>query len=281
MIADWLQAAKQRLNGTLAEDSSLSAQVLLGHMLGRPRAWLLAHPETVLDDDQQSHLQTALDRLTAGTPLPYLTGHQAFYGLDFEVTPDVLIPRPETELLVDQAVSWLRRYPARQRVTDVGTGSGCIAISLAVQRPDVVVTAVDRSWAALQVARRNASRYNLGARVHLFQSNLLTAAAGPFDLVCANLPYIPVATLAGLDVARQEPLLALDGGPDGLQLIEALLADAPRWIAPGGALLLEIEAGQGHSAAERAAHYLPQAAIQVISDLAGLPRLLSVQMPLE
>jgi len=109
MIADWLQAAKQRLNGTLADDSSLSAQVLLGHMLGRPRAWLLAHPETVLDDDQQSHLQTALDRLTAGTPLPYLTGHQAFYGLDLEVTPDVLIPRPETELLVDQAVSWLSR----------------------------------------------------------------------------------------------------------------------------------------------------------------------------
>jgi release factor glutamine methyltransferase len=278
-ISEWLYAAKHHLSGCLTEDSTLSAQVLLAEELGRPRAWLLAHPDTLLDDDQQINLQIALNRLAAGTPLPYLTGKQAFYGLDFFITPDVLIPRPETELLVEQALVWLNSHPGRRRAADVGTGSGCIAISLAAHQPDVSVIAVDRSWAALQVTRQNAARYALSERVHLLQSNLLSAASGPFDLVCANLPYIPTTTLNNLAVANQEPLLALDGGTDGLQFIAALLADAPRWIAAAGALLLEIEAGQGDSAARLAAQHLPQAAVNVVADLAGLPRLLFIQLP--
>lgn len=275
-ITDWLHTAQQLLAPRLAEEAGISAQVLLAHHLGKSRAWLLAHPDTRLDDAQLSNLQPALDMLSQGVPLPYLTGQQEFFGLSFRVTPDVLIPRPETELLVEQALAWLNANLGR-RAADVGTGSGAIAVSLAVHEPKVRLTAVDRSWAALQVARENAAAHRVLERVHLLQGHLLSAAAGPFDVVCANLPYIPTQTLNALPVSRHEPRLALDGGADGLRPIEALLADAHRWMAPGGALLLEIEASQGESAPRLAARYFPGARIQCIHDLAGLPRLVSIQ----
>jgi release factor glutamine methyltransferase len=278
IVTDWLQTARRRLEEADHEDAGLSAQVLLSSVLDRPRAWLLAHPEAPIDPLVGSDLQTMLARLVDGTPLPYLTGRQEFYGLDFEVSPDVLIPRPETELLVEQALAWLDGHPGRNRAADVGTGSGCIAITLAALHRTVQVTAVDRSWAALQVTRRNAARHNVEARLHLLRGDLLSAAAGPFDLVCANLPYIPTAVLPGLAVTRHEPHLALDGGTDGLQLIAALLADAPRWMAPGGILLLEIEAGQGESGPNLARHLLPQARVRLVHDLAHQPRLVSIQL---
>jgi release factor glutamine methyltransferase len=244
--------------------------------LGRPRAWLLAHPETLLDAEQQALLKTATAQLAGGVPLPYLTGMQEFYGLEFAVSPAVLIPRPETELLVEQALAWLAAHPNRRRAADIGTGSGCIAVTLAHQCRGLEVLAVDISWAALQVARRNITHHAVQAQVHLLRGNLLSAASGPFDLLCANLPYIPTGTLATLEVTRHEPGLALDGGPDGLQLIAALLSDAPRWMAPGGLLLLEIEAGHGERGPALAQRLLPGARVELLRDLAGLPRLLSI-----
>ncbi|RME87431.1 MAG: peptide chain release factor N(5)-glutamine methyltransferase, partial [Anaerolineae bacterium] len=239
-----LAALTARLNPH-SETPALDAQVLLAHVTGKPRAWVLAHPDVPLTPEQERALKAALSRIERGEPLPYVLGHWEFYGLDFLVTPDVLIPRPETELLVEHAIEWLTAHPERRLAADVGTGSGCIAIALAVHVPDLSVIATDISAAALEVARRNARRLDVGERIRFICCDLLPEPSEPLDLLCANLPYIPSATLRDLDVYRREPTLALDGGPDGLDLIRRLLTIAPRYLSPGGLILLEIEASQG------------------------------------
>lgn len=281
---DWLRFARQYMEELPAnrrmppDEASLATQVLLAHALDKPRAWVLAHPEAVLKPQQQRRLTRLLGELAQGTPLPYLTGRQEFFGLSFEVSSTVLIPRPETELLVELALEWLRQNPARRRTADAGTGSGCIAVSLAQAVPDLHILAVDWSWEALQIARRNAERYVASGQVTFLQGDLLSAAGGPLDLVCANLPYIPSDTLATLPVAKHEPRLALDGGPDGLQYVRALLADAPRWMAPGGLLLLEMQIDQGEAITEIARQHLPGSRVTIHPDLAGLPRLVEIQI---
>lgn len=280
-LRDWLQSASRRLLMRAPEmrthqEAAIESQALVGHVISRPRAWILAHPEYPLAAEQVENLEALLARLAEGTPLPYLTGHQEFFGLEFEVSPAVLIPRPETELMVEIALDWLKANPNRRCAADVGTGSGCIAISLAKHAPPLRVTAVDRSWDALQVTRRNLQKHRCQSNIHLLNGDLLTAMSGPLDLVCANLPYIPHATLESLDVARHEPVQALDGGPDGLRFIKALLEDAPRWLAHGGLMLLEIESSQGESAARLAQSQLHTARVEVKPDLAGLDRLVMV-----
>lgn len=272
----WLAQARQRL-AAVSETPLQEAQMLLGHVLDRPRASLLARPETSLTAAQAKQLDDLLCRRVAGEPLPYLLGHWEFYGLDFQVTPDVLIPRPETELLVEHALEWLRQYPTRRRVADVGTGSGCIATAVALHVPDARLLAVDRSMSALRVAHRNLQRHALLERVTLAQMDLLSAAAGPLDLICANLPYIPSSVLDGLDVGRFEPRSALDGGADGLDLVRRLLESALRLTAPGGLLLLEVEAGHGQTAPALARALLPRVGVDLLPDLAGRPRLLRIQ----
>ncbi len=284
---DWLRFARQFMEKVPAhpdrqpgdqpgEDAALATQVLLAHALEKPRAWVLAHPETILTPRQQRLLTRLLGDLALGTPLPYLTGRQEFFGLTFEVSPAVLIPRPETELLVDRALEWLGRHPERRRAADVGTGSGCIAVSLSRGVSDLRILAVDRSWDALRIARRNAALHEVTDQITFLHGNLLSAAAGPFDLICANLPYIPSRTLSTLPVAEFEPQLALDGGPDGLDAIRALLVDAPRWLAPGGLLLLEMQYDQGEAVTALAQAHVPGAQIAVHSDLGGLPRLVEI-----
>ena len=260
-----------------ALEAGLEAQLLLSTVLEKPRAWLIAHAETEINAQQQMRLDRLLEQLLAGIPLPYLLGHWEFYGLAFAVSPAVLIPRPETELLVERAIAWLRDHPGPRAAADVGTGSGCIAISIASQCSQVQIIATDISWGALQVARQNARRHGVSQRMHLVQGNLLSAAAGTFDLVCANLPYIPRAALAELSVARHEPRLALDGGPDGLAPIQTLLADAHRWLAPGGLLLLEMQFDQGEAIQQIAQRFLINPRITIHPDLAGLPRLVEIE----
>lgn len=262
-----------------SDTAALDAQTLLAHLTGHNRAWVLAHPEAHLDASQTARLHQALQRLAQGEPLPYVLGQWECFGRTFEVTPAVLIPRPETELLIEAALDWLRAHPGPRRVADVGTGSGCIAVSLAAEAEAVRVVATDRSAAALEVARRNARRHGVAPRLRWVQADLLAPFTGPWDLVCANLPYIPTAQLAHLPVARFEPRLALDGGPDGLHLIRRLLGQARRQMAAPGALFLEIGADQGPQAARLAAEAFPQAQVEVRRDLAGHPRLLCVFLP--
>lgn len=272
---DWLIEARKRLE-PLSPDAWLEAQLLLAHALQKNRTWVLTHPEIALEAGQQEQLDGLLARRLDGVPLPYLLGHWEFFGLDFAVSPDVLIPRPETELLVEQALAWLKNHPGR-RAADVGTGSGCIAVSLAKCQSDLHLVATDKSTSALEIAAANASRHGVADRIQFLHTNLLDGITGPLDLVVANLPYIPSATLEELIVAKYEPLSALDGGPQGLSLIEALLKDASRWWTPGGTILLEIESGQGESAPALAQALLPRARVSLLPDLAGLPRIVKLE----
>ena len=279
-----LSRLRQSLTGA-SETPGSDAMVLLAHVIGRDRAWLLAHPEADLSPAQSEQIEQAAHRLGEGEPLPYLLGHWEFFGLDFEVNPAVMIPRPETELLVETALEWLRSHPAARLVADVGTGSGCIAIAVARaafstrrgNHTNLHVTAGDISRLALQVAQRNACRHQVGSLVHFFQGDLLTPAAGPFDLVCANLPYIPTATLHGLAVAAHEPRLALDGGPEGLTLVDRLLDQLTTRLAPGGLVLLEIEATRGAAALSHARETFPRAKTGLLKDLSGLDRLVRIE----
>jgi len=287
MIGNHLPLLRQQLE-PYSDTASLDAQVLLAHLLEKPRAWVLAHPEVQLTSDQEQSLTHALERLQNGEPLPYVLGDWDFFGLSFQVTPAVLIPRPETELLVEQALKALQARPhllsiASQQLclADIGTGSGCIAISLAYHLPGVQILATDLSNAALQVARLNARRHQVSDRTRFLQADLLDAIAPipTLHLLCANLPYIPQAALASLPIFKHEPSLALDGGPDGLKWIDRLLHTARSRLAPGGLLLLEIEASQGQSASALARRVFPAASIRLLPDLAGRDRLVSIQLP--
>jgi len=272
----WLTQARRRLEPS-TPDAGLEVQLLLAHILEKTRTWVLAHPEIILNKNELEQLNLLLEKRSSGIPLPYILGHWEFYGLDFILTPDVLIPRPETELLVEQALAWLKNQPTQRRVADVGTGSGCIAISLAKNQPDIRLLATDLSQAALDVARKNASRHGVVDRIEWKKTNLLDDYPDKLDLVVANLPYIPSATLDNLPVSNYEPRRALDGGPDGLRFINELLRNGKRWWASGGAILLEIEAGQGESAPRLAHELLPEAMITLLPDLAGLPRILKIE----
>lgn len=261
-----------------SENPSREAQLILSTATKQPRSWLLAHPEFFLESQFYKHANKMLAAYLEGSPLPYVLGHWEFFGLDLLVTPDVLIPRPETELLVETALDWLRRHPNRNQVADVGTGSGCIAIALARQLPGINIVGLDISSQALTVAAQNVKVHNLTDRISLVQSDLAEALTAPVDVVCANLPYIPSETLAELDVAKNEPHLALDGGEDGLRLVEQFLAQLVSGNLCRGLVLLEIEARQGQSASALAKAYFPAANVEVKKDLAGHDRLVIIEM---
>jgi release factor glutamine methyltransferase len=275
--------------------------VLLAHSLGRDRGWLYAHSEYLLSPSQLSDYQALVARRANREPVAYLAGHKEFFGLDFIVTPDVLIPRPETEQLVEMALQVVRAglvpipragiNHAPMAIADVGTGSGAIAVTLAVHLPEAHVFATDTSPAALAVARRNAARHGVADRVHCVQGDLLAplktsppaplsaAERGkrrPFQLIVANPPYLSQADLAAAppEVARWEPRAALDGGPDGLAIIRRLLAMVTDRLCPAGALLVEIGAGQGADVLALARRYLAGATVEIARDYAGLDRVL-------
>ena len=269
---------------SISDTPALDASVLLAHIIGKPRTWVLAHPELALTSVQQAQLNASLARLARGESFPYVLGHWEFFGLDFEITPDVLIPRPETELLVERAIAWLQESPVRQTVADVGTGSGSIAVSIAVSLPAVRVLATDISLRALGVARRNAIKFDVNHQIDFVQCDLLPGHIPSlltdyhFDLICANLPYIPTAALRSLPIYGREPTLALDGGDDGLALIRRLLDVGPEWLAPNAMMLIEIESTLGAQVLSLAHDRLPEATLHLHQDLAGQDRLLEIML---
>lgn len=275
-VQEWANQAVQSLNGS--ETPTLDVQVLMAFALGEKREWLITHGEAPLDEQQLAQLSDPLQRLQAGEPLAYITGKRSFYGLDFKVTPDVLVPRPETELLVEEAIRWLEAHPGRRKAIDVGTGSGIIAISLADRFADLEITGIDISQPALIVAQENAAIHGLQERISWRENDLLAGLTTKFDLIAANLPYIPRPTLEKLAVLHHEPRLALDGGPEGLDLIERLLQQSQNNLKPGGLILLEIEATQGETALNLAKKYYPKAKADCLHDYADLPRLIKIQL---
>lgn len=268
---------------SFSDTPALDASVLLARIMERSRSWILAHPELTLTDEQQKQLDTSLSRLQNGEPFPYVLGRWEFFGLEFEVTPDVLIPRPETELLVEKAIAWLQKNPTKRNVADVGTGSGAIAVSIAVNVPNVNIIATDISAKALQVAKRNAEKHGASGRIEFVECDILphplplSLRERGVDLLCSNMPYIPTNTLKHLPIYQREPTLALDGGDDGLDIFRKLLNIVTDWLAPNALMLLEIESTLGEQTMQLARQHFSTAQIKLHHDLIGRDRLLEIQ----
>ena len=274
ITAGGLVGAAARLLARRDRDAArLEAELLLAFAwrVDRPGLYCRLNEEpapAVIDSFEQ-----LVERRLRGEPLAYLTGGREFMGLIFSVNPAVLVPRPETELLVETALGLLRKDGPSPMVIDVGTGSGAIAVSLAVHHPQLLVTALDISGAALVVARANARRHGVADRVSFIQGDLLADVDAAADLIAANLPYIPTGELNGLpDEVRSEPRLALDGGPDGLDLYRRLVPQAARLLKTDGHFLAEL--GPGQETAILNLVRPPGWQARVDKDWAGLPRLL-------
>ncbi len=272
---DWLIGSTKEL-AEHSEFASLETRVILCHVLDKSREWLATHPDFELNEPQLQSANQLLERIKNGEPLPYLVGKQSFYGLDFYVTPDVLIPRPETELLIEECITWLEEHPSKRKLVDVGTGSGAIALTLADRFEDLQVTAIDISEKALDVARKNASLLKVESHIEFKQNDLLQNLPGRFDVIAANLPYIPTGKLKALQVTRFEPPLALDGGADGLDLIRRLIQQSREHLNPGGMIILEIEEEQSISGLKMVEAFLPGVEKSILNDLANHPRILKI-----
>lgn len=243
-VRDSLAQAEQVLTQSGCTEPRANAEFLLAHLLHTSRTWLTAFGQELLPTDKQQAYERLVARHAAGEPLAYITGFQPFCNLEISVTPDVLIPRPETEELVDWAAHFFNPA-APLKILDLCTGSGCIALALAAQLPHACVTAVDISPRALQVARHNAERLKLQEKITFIESDLWENVQGDFDIILSNPPYIPSGDLPGLmREVQAEPALALDGGPDGLQLTRQIIRRAGRFTHAGSILGLELCQGQ-------------------------------------
>ena len=270
-VSEALKQGRQAL-ASISETPFLDVQLLLADVLKRNKEWVLAHPENHLSTNELTTFKDNLARLASGEALPYLLGSWEFFGHSFHVTPDVLIPRPETELLIENALGFLRSHPKARHCADIGTGSGCIATSLALEIPDLHVIAIDVSPSAIEVARVNTRKHGVDDRVTLIVADLLPPSDFRFDLICANLPYIPSERLKRLAVAEREPILALDGGMDGLTVIRRLARGLPEWLVPGGRALLEVDSSHAHVLAGELTSMYSSVRTDVIKDLSGRDR---------
>jgi release factor glutamine methyltransferase len=342
-LREALRWGEQALSKSALDSPRLDAEILLTHALGITRSQLHAHPQSRLSSAELASYRQLIERRTLREPVAYIVGHKEFYGLDLSVDSRVLIPRPETELLVEKAIeisqrqsvvagvckscgserrlsseayrnqasgSWATRLASIRRsaptlrqaqddarpaldslfssqspnsymrpvIADVGTGSGAIAVSLAVHLPQAVVYATDASPEALEVAACNCRRHRVEDRVHLLQGHLLKPLPEPVDLIVANLPYVSQAELAQLppEISLYEPREALDGGSDGLDHIRRLLAQAKGHLKPGGVVLLEIGATQGPTVVALAKRHFPASRVEIMQDYAGLDRVVMV-----
>jgi release factor glutamine methyltransferase len=275
-ISETLKEASEHLRASSAPNDLLDAQTLLAEALGKDRTYLIINFNQQLSEALLSKFRAMVNRRAAGEPLQYITGHQEFFGLDFEVSPDVLIPRPETELIVEETIRIVQRDGiTRPVIVDVGAGSGCIAVTLARELGDARVIASDISGAALRVARRNAARHGLEDRVGFVASDLLDAFAEEdfADFILSNPPYVSEEETPSLqrEVRDWEPRLALTDSNDGLSLYRRLLKDAPSRLKRGGHLICEM----GYTQSEKISAMIDRevwSGVRLLDDLQGIPR---------
>jgi release factor glutamine methyltransferase len=283
-LKDALTSAIDRLAAAHVGSPRMNAELLLMFTLGCDRAYLFAHPERELTAEEQTRYQEALNQRMHGMPAQYITGHQEFWGMDFIVTPAVLIPRPETEHVVETVLMLSKesnhggRAPSHGHcIVDVGTGSGCIALALARELPQAEIHATDISSAALEIARANASRHQLENRVHFYETDLLQdLKPGTFDFVVSNPPYVGESEedQVQLEVRKFEPRTAVFAGPTGLEVIERLIPQARTTLKPGGWLVMEIS-GTIADGVKRLLSGWQQ--VHITNDLQGIPRVASAQ----
>lgn len=290
-VRDALKEGIARLNVAAVPSSSLAAELLLMHALDRDRTWLYAHPDDTIGSSLAETYFALVARRASGEPTQYIVGKQEFWGLEFEVTPAVLIPRPETEHLIELALERLAdRRNVALHIADVGTGSGCIAVALAKEFPKATIIATDISQAALEVAKRNARRNAVDDRIDFIEADLLGADSDQsrvtvhesrfFDLVVSNPPYVARNEAAALprEVREHEPGIALFGGETGVEIYGRLVEQAEDLLAPQGTLILEL----GYGAAEQVHAIIDERRrwqnISIVNDLAGIPRVLAAEM---
>ncbi len=272
-IAEALKEASRMLDAAGVPEAWREASSLLSFVLGKDRTFLISHAEDPVDDDSLDRLREFVERRAAGEPLQYITGFQDFYGREFRVTADVLIPRPETELLVEAALEVNTSSDAF--ICDVGTGSGCIAITLLCEVPGARAVAIDKSPAALEIAKDNAAKLAVADRAEFVVSDCFDALdPREFDLILSNPPYVSESALAGLqrEVRDHEPLIALSPGPDGLSIIRRLLTQAPAFVKPNGHLLMEIGFDQGEAVRSLIDESV-WSLLEVRPDLQSIPRI--------
>jgi len=280
-IADLIAEAAQILASEGVPEARREAMSLVEHVIARDRTFIITHPRTTLATPDVRRLRELVEHRAAGVPLQYITGHQEFYGLDFEVTPDVLIPRPETELLVETALEILREASKPALVCDVGTGSGCIPVALLHKEAKARAVGLDISTGALRVAARNAARHNVRERLTLIASDCFAAlhpSDARFTMIVSNPPYIAEDALAGLqrEVRDHEPRVALTPGGDGLSIIQRLVADASRFLERDGHLLIEIGFDQ-HEAVRQLIDRQVWQLLDIHKDLQGIPRIAALR----
>ncbi len=279
-VGQALAWAKNLLAQAGVEEPGIDAEVLLGQATGLNRAGLFTWHDRELTPKQLSRFRTDTYRRAEREPLAYITGQREFFGLSFVVSPAVLIPRPETELLVEGVLQWCARAgaPVSPVLVDVGTGSGIIAVTLAAHLSGARIFATDASAPALDVARANAMRHGVADRIEFLLGDLLEGLPQPVDLIAANLPYVATPDWEVLmpEIRHYEPRQALDGGSDGLDCVRRLLGMAPPALRPGAALLVEIGAMQGVEAMALARSHFPTAKTELQQDYAGLSRLLVI-----
>ena len=276
-IASALDWARTLLRDT-SESHMLDARLLLGEVLQVKQAYLLQVPERTLTVQQSASYQELVGLRAQGKPLAYLLGKQMFFDIEVFVSPDVLIPRPETELLVEKVIAYAKGRG--MTIVDVGAGSGVIALALAKHLPTAQITGIDLSSGALDVARCNAEHLELEERIRWLRGNLLQPlldSGETADVIVANLPYIPTEEMQKLDVSKHEPILALDGGPDGLDIIRRFLENAPRVLREKGLVIMEIGSGQGEAVRKLAEAAFPETTVRVELDLAGHERIVSIE----
>ena len=277
-IAEAILEGANQLRRAGVPEARREAGSLAAYAVGRDRTFILSHADEDIDDASLQLLRTYVTERATGKPMQYITGVQEFYGLEFEVTPDVLIPRPETELLIEAA---LKLNPDARSICDVGTGSGCIAVTLAHQLPEARVAAIDVSGAAIEVAKRNAERHGVIERITFVVSDCLTelsSAETTFDLIASNPPYVADNDMPGLqrEVREFEPRAALEGGSDGLDVVKRLLDQAPSVLRSGGHLLFEIGFNQ-HEAVDKLIDRDVWRLLDIHRDLQGIPRIVALE----
>ena len=279
-----LHEGAERLRAAGIEDAGLEADVLLRHALAMDddRAHLFARLQEPIDSADVAAFDALLRRRIAREPTAYIVGWREFYGLKLACTPDALIPRPETEMLVEIGLAWLAKTatPAAPLIVDVGTGTGALAVALAAHCPQARVVALDTSTAALRLAAANARRHGVARRVDLICADLLAPLYVKADLIVANLPYVPQDDWLSLapEIRRYEPRTALVGGPTGIETIVRLLEQAPTRASERSLLVCECGDGQGEALRVEAARAVPGRRIEIWKDLAGLDRVLYVEL---
>ena len=276
-IKDNLNISGELLMKSGSPDSRLEAEILLRHVLKIDRATMFSNLENILDSKQENDIAELVQRRLANEPLSYITGTREFYSLDFQITSDVLIPRQETETLVDEVIKIAKENPLK--IVDVGTGSGAIAIALAVNLPLAKIIATDISVDALHVAESNTKMNDVFSRINLKQGNLLDVLDEKVDVIVSNPPYIPSDQIEHLQPeVKKEPHIALDGGSDGLEYIRKLIGNCSEKLNNNGHIFIEIDPSQSEEVLEIADTHFPDARTAIIKDLSQDNRVLSIHL---